>query len=134
MPQHKDRRAERRENAGRPDKPERKKPRGPKPRPPNRPPKKEPPAFGAPMDTPKPKPPGRERPKPGPAKPEVRRREIERRVQEGKDASQQARANKAKPSTAPKPAPPTIGKPGRPAYDVLRDRGKDIDEAAEGTQ
>lgn len=132
MPQHKDRRAERRANAGNPDKPP-KKP-APTPRPPKKPPKKKPPTYGAPMDPPKPKPPGRERPKPGPAKPEDRRREIERRVQEGKDASERARADRVKPSTAPKPTPETIGTPGRSTYDVLRDRGKDIDEAAERTQ
>jgi len=126
-----DRRAERRANAGRPDKPP-KKPEA-KPRPPKKPPKK-PPTYGAPMDTPKPKPPGRERPTPGPADAETRRREIERRVQEGKEASERARADQAKPSTAPKPTPETIGEPGRSTYDVLKERGKDTDEAVERAQ
>lgn len=125
MPQHKDRRSERRANAGRPDKP------AAKPQPPTA---EEKPvvAHGAPLSTPKPS--TRPRPKVGPADDETRRREIERRVQEGKDASEQARADEVKPSVAPKPPPKTIGKPGRPVYDVLRDRGKDTDEAVEREQ
>ena len=120
MPQHTpDRRAERRANAGRPDKPA----------------AKPVVAHGAPLSTPKPKPPSAQRPKAGPADEETRRREIERRVQEGKDASEEARDDtEDTPAAAPKPPPKTVGKPGRSTYDVLRDRGKDTDEAVEETQ
>jgi len=118
-----DRRAERRANAGRPDKPAAK------------PAEKPVVAHGAPLSTPKPKPPSAQRPKAGPADEETRRREIERRVQEGKDASEKARDDtEVTTAAAPKPPPKTIGKPGRPAYDVLRDRGKDTDVAVEGEQ
>jgi hypothetical protein len=112
-----DRRADRRANAGRPDKP------------------KPVVVHGAPLSTPKPKPPSAQRPKAGPADEETRRREIERRVQEGKDASEKARDEpEATTAAAPKPAPTTIGKPGRSTIDTLRDRGKDTDEAVEREQ
>lgn len=117
-----DRRADRRANAGRPDKPAAK------------PAEKPVVAHGAPMDPPKPKPPSAQRPKAGPADAATRRREIERRVQEGKDASEKARDTQVTKSEAPKPEPETIGEPGRSTYDVLRDRGKDTDEAVERTQ
>ena len=108
-----DRRSDRRANAGRPDKPVV--------------------AHGAPLSTPKPS--TRPRPKVGPADDATRRREIERRVQEGKDASEKARDEpEATTAAAPKPAPTTIGKPGRSTYDVLKDRGKDTDVAVEREQ
>lgn len=114
-----DRRADRRANAGRPDKP----------------PEKPVVAHGAPLSTPKPKPPSAQRPKAGPADEETRRREIERRVQEGKDASEKARDEpEATTAAAPKPPPKTIGTPGRSTIDTLRDRGKDTDEAVEREQ
>ena len=107
-----DRRSDRRANAGRPEKPVV--------------------AHGAPLSTPRPT--NVKRPTAGPAKPGVRRREIERRVQEGKAASKKARSKKVTKATSPKPEPETIGKPGRSTYDVLRDRGKDTDEAVKRTQ
>ena len=112
-----DRRSDRRANAGRPDKPEPEKPVV---------------AHGAPLSTPKPS--TRPRPKVGPADDETRRREIERRVQEGKDASEAARDTPVTKSEAPKPPPATIGTPGRSTIDTLRDRGKDTDEAVEEAQ
>ena len=121
MPQHTDRRAERRANAGRPDKPAAK------------PAEKPVVAHGAPLSTPKPS--TRPRPKVGPADDETRRREIERRVQEGKDASKKARDDtEVTTAAAPKPPPKTIGEPGRSTYDVLKERGKDTDEAVEREQ
>ncbi len=112
-----DRRADRRANAGRPDTPA----------------EKPVVAHGAPLSTPKPS--TRPRPKVGPADDETRRREIELRVQEGKDASEKARdETPATTAAAPKPPPKTIGKPGRSTYDVLKERGKDTDEAVEGSQ
>jgi len=125
-----DRRSERRANAGRPDKPAAK----PTPKPTAKPEEKPVIAHGAPLSTPKPKPPDRQRPKAGPADAETRRREIERRVQEGKDASEAARDTPVTKSEAPKPPPATIGTPGRSTYDTLKDRGKDTDEAVEEAQ
>ena len=123
-----DRRAERRANAGRPDKPAEK----PVAKPAEKPAEKPVVAHGAPLSTPVPS--TRPRPTPGPADAATRRREIERRVQEGKDASEKARDTQVTKSEAPKPEPETIGTPGRSTYDVLRDRGKDTDEAVERTQ
>lgn len=111
-----DRRSDRRTNAGRPD---------------HKPAKKPVVAHGAPLSTPKPTNTKRRR-QPGPADAATRRREIERRVQEGQAATR--RGIPATKTQAPKPAPATIGKPGRSTYDVLRDRGKDTDEAVERTQ
>lgn len=104
-----DRRAERRANAGRSDKPAR--------------------SYGAPLSTPKPT--TVERRTAGPADAATRRREIERTVQEGREASQKARADTATETEAPKPEPETIGKPGRSTYETLRDRSKDTDAAVE---
>ena len=84
------------------------------------------------MDPPKPS--TRPRPKAGPADDATRRREIERRVQEGKDASKKARDTEVTKAEAPKPETDTVGEPGRSTYDTLRDRGKDTDEAVERKQ
>ncbi len=104
-----DRRAERRSNAGRPDKPAR--------------------SYGAPLSTPAPT--TVKRRTAGPADAATRRREIERTVQEGREASQKARADTVTKTEAPKPKAETIGTPGRSTYETLRDRSKDIDEAVE---
>ena len=111
-----DRRSERRANAGNPD---------PKPA-------KKPVAHGAPLSTPRPT--NIKRPTAGPADAATRRREIARRVQEGKDASARARANTATKTEAPKPKPETIGEPGRSTYHTIRDRGKDTDDAVDRAQ
>lgn len=105
-----DRRAERRSNAGRPDKPA--------------------PSYGAPLSTPKPTTVKRRTAGPA-ADAATRRREIERTIQEGKEESRRARADTATKTEAPKPTPETIGTPGRSTYETLRDRSKDTDAAVE---